>query len=282
MAEGNSGYPSLKGRVAIVTGGGRGLGYEMAMALLEAGAKVMITSAREAGELDSVVAEAKAFGGHGELAALQADVCDYEACERVVRETTERFGAVHCLVNNAARGLKSVNPDYVLNPTRFYEHPLEGWHEIVTTNLLGVFHMARAAAPGMVAQGFGRIINVSTSDITMIRKGYSPYGPTKAAVEAMSRVWAQDLAGTGVTVNVYLPGGATDTAILPDMENKRGSDGNLLEPDIMRAPILWLCSDASNDHTGERYIARLWDDTLPPEKAAAQARDVHHEKPGIM
>ncbi|HUT48944.1 MAG TPA: SDR family oxidoreductase [Alphaproteobacteria bacterium] len=282
MVEGNGGYPSLKDRVAIVTGGGRGLGYEMAMALMEAGAKVMITSARETGELDRVAAEAKAINGDGELAATQADVCDYDACERVVRETKERFGAVHCLVNNAARGLKSVNPDYVLNPTRFFEHPVAGWHEIITTNLLGPFHMARAAAPGMVAQGFGRIINISTSDITMIRKGYSPYGPTKAAVEAMSRVWAQDLAGTGVTVNVYLPGGATDTAILPDMENKRGADGNLLEPGIMRAPILWLCSDASNEHSGERYIARLWDDSLPPAEAAARARDVHHDKPGIM
>jgi len=282
VVEGNGGYPSLKDRVAIVTGGGRGLGYEMAMALMEAGAKVMITSARETGELDRVAAEAKAINGDGELAATQADVCDYDACERVVRETKERFGAVHCLVNNAARGLKSVNPDYVLNPTRFFEHPVAGWHEIITTNLLGPFHMARAAAPGMVAQGFGRIINISTSDITMIRKGYSPYGPTKAAVEAMSRVWAQDLAGTGVTVNVYLPGGATDTAILPDMENKRGADGNLLEPGIMRAPILWLCSDASNEHSGERYIARLWDDSLPPAEAAARARDVHHDKPGIM
>jgi len=282
VAEGNGGYPSLMSRVAIVTGGGRGLGYEMAMALLEAGAKVMITSARETGELDSVVAEAKTIASGGKLAALQADVCDYDACERVVRETVERFGAVNCLVNNAARGFKSVDPDYVLNPTRFYEHPVEGWHEIITTNLLGMFHMARAAAPGMVAQGFGRIVNISTSDVTMIRKGYSPYGPTKAAVEAMSRVWAQDLAGTGVTVNVYLPGGATDTAILPDMENKRGSDGNLLDPEIMRAPILWLCSDASNDHTGERCIARLWGADLPPAEAAAQARDTHHEKPGIM
>ena len=116
----------------------------------------------------------------------------------------------------------------------------------------------------------------------MIRKGYSPYGPTKSALEAMSRVWAQDLDGTGVTVNVYLPGGATDTAILPEMTNKRGSDGNLLDPVIMRAPILWLCSDASNGHTGERYIARLWDNALPRDKAAEKARDAHHEKPGIM
>jgi len=282
MTDPNGGYSSLKGRVVIVTGGGRGLGYEMAMALVRAGAKVMITSARETNELENVVAEAKALDGSGELTALQADVCDYDACERLVQKTTDRFGAVDCLVNNAARGLKSVNSDYVLNPTPFYVHPVKGWHEIITTNLLGMFHMARAAAPGMVAQGFGRIVNVSTSDITMIRRGYSPYGPTKAAVEAMSRVWAQDLADTGVTVNVILPGGATDTAILPDMENKRGSDGNLLNPAIMRAPILWLCSDRSNGHTGERYIARLWDDGLAPADAAAGARDRHHEKPGIM
>lgn len=282
MATGNGVYPSLKGRVVIITGGGRGLGYEMAIALLEAGAKVVITSARNQSELDSVIEEAKDLAGPGELTAILADVCDYDACAMVVRETIARFGTVNCLVNNAARGLKSINPDYVLNPTRFYEHPLEGWQEIVKTNVLGPFHMARAAAPHMVEQGFGRIINLSTSDITMIRKGYSPYGPTKSAIEAMSRIWAQDLEGTGVSVNVYLPGGATDTAFLPDMENKRGSDGNLLDPKIMRAPILWLCSDDSNNHTGERYIARLWDDNLPPAEAAAKARDVHHEKPGIM
>jgi NAD(P)-dependent dehydrogenase (short-subunit alcohol dehydrogenase family) len=282
MATGNDVYPSLKGRVVIITGGGRGLGYEMAMALMEAGARVMITSARERGELDSTVTEAKTIRGSGELAAFQADVCDYAACEGVVRETITRFGAVHCLVNNAGRGLKSVNPDYVLNPTRFYEHPVEGWREIVTTNVLGPFHMARAAAPHMIDQGFGRIINISTSDITMIRKGYAPYGPTKSALEAMSRIWAQDLEGTGVTVNVYLPGGATDTAFLPEMQNKRGSDGKLLDPKIMRAPILWLCSDDSGGHTGERYIARLWDDTRPPAEAAAMARDAHHEKPAIM
>ena len=85
-----------------------------------------------------------------------------------------------------------------------------------------------------------------------------------------------------MTVNVFLPGGATDTAILPEMANKRGSDGNLLDPLIMRAPILWLCADESNGHTGERYIARLWDDSLAADEAAKGARDRHHEKPGIM
>ena len=277
-----SDYPSLKDRVCIVTGGGRGLGYEMAIALVEAGAKVVISSAREVGELQAVEKEAAEMAGAGQLIAVQADVQDYAACEALVAKTLDAFGGLHCVINNAGRGLKSVNPDYVLNPIPFYEAPVEGWHEIIKTNVLGPFHLAKAATPHLVAQGFGRIINVSTSDVTMVRRGYSPYGPSKSALEAMSRVWAQDLDGTGVTVNVYLPGGATDTAILPEMANKRGSDGNLLEPVIMRAPILWLCADESNGHTGERYIARLWDDSRPADAAAAGARDKHHEKPGIM
>jgi len=275
-------YPSLQDRVVLITGGGRGLGYEMAVALVGAGAKVAITAARSTDELQQVEAAVAADHGAGRLMALQADVTDVQACEDAIAATIDRFGALHCLINNAGRGLKSVNPDYVENPIPFWQAPTDGWTEIVETNILGVFNMAKAAAAHMVQNGFGKIINISTSDVTMIRRTYSPYGPTKAFLEAASRVWAQDLEGTGVTVNVYLPGGATDTAILPDMANKRGSDGNLLDPAIMRAPALWLCADESNNHTGERYIARLWDEALEPADAAAGARDTHHEKPGIM
>ncbi len=275
-------YPSLKDRVVIVTGGGRGLGYEMAMALVGAGARVAITSARSADQLKGVQDEAHALAGPGRLIALQADVCNYEDCERVVRETLDAFGALHCLVNNAGRGMGSIHPNYVEERPRFWQAPLDGWQEVIDTNVNGVFRMARAVTPHLVDQGFGKIINVSTSDVTMVRVGYSPYGPSKAALEAMSRIWAQDLEGSGVTVNVFLPGGATDTALLPKMANKRGADGGLLEPVIMRAPILWLCADESNSHNSERYIARLWDDTLSPHEAAGGARDAHHEKPGIM
>ena len=282
MTESIGAYPSLKDRVVIITGGGRGLGYEMAMALVGAGARVAITSARSADQLSGVQAEADALAGPGRLIALQADVCDYADCERVVRETLDAFGAIHCLVNNAGRGMGSIHPNYVEERPRFWEAPLEGWQEVIDTNVNGAFRMARAVTPHLVEQGFGKIINVSTSDVTIVRVGYSPYGPSKAALEAMSRIWAQDLEGTGVTVNVYLPGGATDTVILPKMANKRGADGGLLQPVIMRAPILWLCADDSNDHTSERYIARLWDDSLPPDAAATAARDAHHEKPGIM
>jgi len=98
----------------------------------------------------------------------------------------------------------------------------------------------------------------------------------------MSRVWAHDLDNTGVTVNVLLPGGATDTALLPDMTNKRGADGLLLSPSLMRAPILWLCADESNEHTAERYIAKDWLKDAQPAAAAAAARDTVGEIPRIL
>ena len=182
-------YPSLRDRVVIVTGGGRGLGREMALALLEAGARVAVTGSREAGELNKMEDEVHRTAGGGRMVAIQADVRKYEDCERTVRQVIDAFGSVHCLVNNAGRGLLAINPDFVRNPIPFYEASVFGWSEIIETNVMGTFHMARAAAPHMVDQGFGKIINISTSDVTMVRKGFSPYGPSKAALEAYSVVW---------------------------------------------------------------------------------------------
>ena len=142
--------------------------------------------------------------------------------------------------------------------------------------------MARAVVPGMVARGSGKVINVSTSDQTMVRRGYSPYGPSKAGLEAASRVWAQDLEGTGVTVNVYLPGGAADTDLLPPSADKKGADGNLLPAAIMRRGIGWLAGPGSDGVTGKRFIARLWDERLDPAEAAAAAASAPVEKPAIM
>ena len=81
---------------------------------------------------------------------------------------------------------------------------------------------------------------------------------------------------------MLLPGGAADTALLPDGPDKKGADGNLLSPALMRAPILWLCADDSNEATGERYIAKLWDPDLSPTEAAAAARQPKHDVPAIM
>ncbi|WAP71319.1 SDR family NAD(P)-dependent oxidoreductase [Jiella pelagia] len=214
--------------------------------------------------------------------ALAADVADPEAAQNVVAEAISRFGRVDVLVNNAGRGMRMISETFNTQPTRFWEVSPKAWKTIIDINVNGAFNMASAVVPGMLERGFGKIVNVSTSDQTMVRRGYSPYGPSKAALEAASRVWAQDLSGSGVDVNVYLPGGAADTDLLPPSPDKKGADGNLLPASVMRRAIGWLCSDASNGVTGARFIARLWDLELTDDEAAAKARSPGVERPAIM
>ena len=114
----------------------------------------------------------------------------------------------------------------------------------------------------------------------MVRKLFAPYGPSKAFLEAASRIWAQELAGTGVTVNVLLPGGAVDTAA--DVTGMP-TPGRTFQPaTVMAAPILWLASDLSNGHTGERFVAGLWDEKLPLAERIIAARQSGAKEPQIM
>jgi NAD(P)-dependent dehydrogenase (short-subunit alcohol dehydrogenase family) len=273
-------HPSLRGRVALVTGGSRGLGREMALALAAAGCRVAILGSAETPELAGALKDALAFGG--EALAVTGDVSDFGACAAAVELIMARFGRIDVLVNNAGRGMRLASETFTTQPVKFWELDPAIWRRIIDINVTGAFNMARAVAPGMVDRGFGRIVNISTSAQTMVRRGYAPYGPSKSALEAASRVWAQDLAGTGVTVNVLLPGGAANTELLPGGPNRRGADGNLLDPAIMRAPMVWLASDASSGHTGERYIARLWDENLSVEDATAKARSAPVSEPAII
>lgn len=274
-------YPSLIGRPVLITGGSRGLGREMALALAASGASVAVVGSRSGPALDDTVAEAKRIGT-GNALALVADVTDYAQCEAAVAAAIEAFGRIDVLVNNAGLGLRRISETFNTKATRFWEIEPEAWRDIIETNLNGAFNMARTAVPPMVAQGFGKVINISTSDQTMVRRGYSPYGPSKAGLEAASRIWAQDLAGTGVDVNVYLPGGAADTDLLPPSPHKAGADGNLLPASIMRRMIGWLCADESNGTSGARFIARLWDETLSLSEAANLARSPSIDRPVIM
>jgi 3-oxoacyl-[acyl-carrier protein] reductase len=139
---------------------------------------------------------------------------------------------------------------------------------IIDTNVNGPFLMAREVTPQMLKQDWGRIINISINHETMRRAGFSPYGPSKAALESETIIWAQDLAGTGVTVNSLLPGGATDTGMVP----REISRARLLDPNIMVPPLLWLVSESAGKVTGGRFVANLWDSSLPPEQAAEKAR----------
>jgi NAD(P)-dependent dehydrogenase (short-subunit alcohol dehydrogenase family) len=117
--------------------------------------------------------------------------------------------------------------------------------------------MARAAMPHFLKAGKGRIINISMNWQTMRRKGFTPYGPSKAALESASMIWAQDLAGTGITVNTLLPGGATATGMIPAgvPDELRAI---LLDPDVIVPPLIWLASDASDGVTGKRITATEW------------------------
>jgi 3-oxoacyl-[acyl-carrier protein] reductase len=262
-------------RTAIVTGGARGLGRVMALALLEAGYNVTVTGARAIGELGALREEAAAIAGDGRLLALQADVRNPDDCERVVASTLEAFGGLHALVNNAGRGMREISEEFTTVPVRFWEIEPYDWRTILDINVDGAFLMARAAMPHFLEQGHGRIVNVSTSAVTMTRRGYSPYGPSKAALEAATQSWARDAEGTGVTVNLLLPGGAADTELLPAGPERRGSDGNLLDPGVMGAPAVWLCSAESEGTSGERFIARYWDAGLPDVEARDASRSAH-------
>jgi NAD(P)-dependent dehydrogenase (short-subunit alcohol dehydrogenase family) len=250
----------LADRVAIVTGGGRGLGRAMALGLVRAGCRVVITAARESAELAAVEAEA----GTDRLFGVKADVTDAEACEHVVETAYARFGPPDILVNNAGRGMKYVSARFFTEAPRVVDIPPDVFRMVIDTNVNGPFLMAHAALPAMLDAGWGRIINVSMNRETMRRVGFSPYGPSKAALESETIIWAQDLADTGVTVNAILPGGATETGMIPD-GLPDGVRARLLRPEVMVPPLLWLASPRSDGVTGKRVVANRWreGDTAP-------------------
>ena len=247
----------LAGRVAIVMGGGRGLGRAMTLGLAQAGVRVVATAARELAEVEAVAREAERACGDDRVRPLLADVTRAEDCAAVVRAALVRFGRLDILVNNAGRGMKYVSDTFLTEPTRFWEVAPDTWRMVTDTNVNGPFLMARAAVPAMLEAGWGRIVNISMNRETMRRRGFSPYGPSKAALESETAIWAQDLADSGITVNALLPGGATLTGMIPEGLPDSARDG-LLSPEIVVPPLLWLCSDAAAAVTGKRLDARRW------------------------
>ena len=129
--------------------------------------------------------------------------------------------------------------------------------------------MARRAVPVMLEAKWGRIVNVSASQTTIRRRGFSPYGPSKAALESATIIWAQDLDGTGVTVNALLPGGPTLTGMVPETMSAQAKSA-MLDPRIIVPPLLWLVSPESDGMTGRRLVATKWQ-TGSDGKTAAEA-----------
>ncbi len=258
---------SLAGRTVLLTGAAGGIGRVLTKSLLDAGANVMAADISEVG-LEALRNENDANG----LACGALDISDAAACAAMVEATLTRFGGLDILINNGALGMGSIRPDHMANLVGMDEVSPETWDRFVSVNLSGAWYLTRAAVPVMKDAGWGRIITITTSFFTMLRAKFHPYGPVKAALEAMSAGHASEFAGTGITVNVVVPGGPVNTPMVHIEANDYRAE-DLIQPSQMAPPIVWLCSDEANDVTGNRYVAAHWDNTLSvaDARAASQA-----------
>jgi gluconate 5-dehydrogenase len=231
----------------LVTGGTSGLGLAMASALAAEGAAVVLTG-RSAARAQAVAAGLPGASGIG------LEVREEGSVARAVGQAWSRLGGIDMLVNNAGIGMRTVNPRFMTDPQGFWQVPPSGFRAVIETNLTGYFLVAREVTPRMLAAGGGRIVNISVSESTMHRAGFVPYGPSRAGSEALSAIMAADLRGTGVTVNLLLPGGATVTGMLPPGAVPPAGQ-RFLEPTVMGPPIVWLASDEAAGVHDQRIIA---------------------------
>ena len=246
-------------RIVLITGAAGGIGKAMVESTLAAGHAVAALDRDQAG-LDALAAEHPGAALHPILADLGTEA----GCREGVAAAVARFGRVDAVVNNAGIGVSSLRPDAETRLPSIEELDAATWDRFFAINVRAPMLLLREALPMMRAAGWGRVVNNTTSFRTMLR--VLPYGSTKAALEAASAVWAEELAGTGITVNVLIPGGPTDTPFIG--AGASWPREQMLRPAVMGPPLAWLLSDAAQGITGQRITAGRWD-AAAPEAATA-------------
>jgi 3-hydroxybutyrate dehydrogenase len=246
---------SLTGHHALVTGAGRGIGRCIALALAEAGADVAVT-ARTTSEIEQVATEISAMGRNA--IALPCDVTDTSQVARLAASVAKSFGTIDILVNNAGSGKSH----------KFLNHPDELWHEMLSINLTSVFYVTRAFAPGMVAQKWGRIINIASVASKVGARYIAAYTAAKHGVLGLTRALAVEFVSDGITVNAICPSYVdtpmTDASIENMVKRTRMTEdqareflaqtspqNRLIEPEEVAALTVFLALDSSKGITGQ-------------------------------
>jgi len=236
----------LKDKVAIVTGGGKGIGRAIALAMAECGAKVVVAS-RTREEIEAVADRIKSAGG--EAIPVTTDLMFTEQLENLVSVTMETYSRIDILVNNAARSF--------LRPLMDLRE--DGWDKIFNTNCRAAFLLSRAAAKIMMDKGGGRIVNITTVGAVRGGAGMGVYHTSKAALNMLTKCMAVEWAPYNINVNAVGPG-LTRTAFSqpiwsnPEMEklvSSRIPKTRLAEPEDIVGAVLFLCSEESGYITGE-------------------------------
>ncbi len=250
----------LDGRVAVITGAGRGIGRAIALAYAREGARLAL-AARSEPELDETVAAVSSLGA--EAIAVRTDVTSQIATSRLARRTVERFGRIDALVNNA--GISGP-----IGPLQ--DNDIAEWVDTINVNLTGTFLSCRAVIPVMLEQGGGKIINLSGAGAANAWSNMSAYCSSKAAVVRLTEVLAQELEGKGIMVNALGPG-SVHTSMWDKMTEdaaQAGADfihelglrvtsGGGASIEECAELAVWLASDESGGLTG-RLISAAADD----------------------